>query len=326
MAAWRRRWWRRDAAALAAFEGLRPCVVITGASEGIGLAFAELLTAAGSDILLIARDANRLDAVSAALRRSGGKGRVTVMALDVTAADAVPRIDEALAANQNYADILVNNAGSGLSGPFATQPVAAIENLLSLNIVALTRLTRHVLAGQLVRGRGGIINLASVGGYVPGPQQAVYYASKAYVISFSEAIAAETAGRGVHVMAVAPGPIDTGFHSKMQAEGTLMRLLVPQLSARRVAKSALLGFWLGHRVVVPGLINWLLVVCIRVLPHRLLLPLIGNLLRPSALPVEDGTLKPRPPPRGWRRLPQALMYLRSRRFLPFLCAIFINCG
>ena len=114
----------------------------------------------------------------------------------------------------------------GLAGPFHDQAPDAIAQLLDLNVRALTALTRHFLAGMRVRGRGGILNLASLGAYAPGPNQAVYYASKAYVLSFSEAIASETAGEGVRITAVAPGPVNTRFHARMGAEHALYRYLV----------------------------------------------------------------------------------------------------
>ena len=117
--------------------------------------------------------------------------------------------------------------------------------LLDLNVRALTALTRHFLDGMRVRGRGGILNVASLGGYTPGPYQAAYYASKAYVLSLTEAMAAETAGEGVRVCALAPGPVDTGFHARMGAEGAFYRYLLPPASAEAVARAGYRGFALG---------------------------------------------------------------------------------
>ncbi len=119
--------------------------------------------------------------------------------------------------------MLVNNAGIGLSGRFDDHSHEEIEALLALNVTALTRLMRHVLPQMRARGRGGVLNIASLGGYVPGPHQAVYYASKAYVISLSEAVASELAGTGVRVAVVAPGPVATGFHAAMGAENARYR-------------------------------------------------------------------------------------------------------
>ena len=279
MQRWHRRWWRPDPIALAAFASLKPAVVITGASEGIGLAFAGVFVRAGRDVLMIARDGERLRAASASLRNP--RGKIDTLALDITAPDALHQIDTALTSIGAYADILVNSAGIGLAGRFETPAASSIDALVALNVGALTALCRHVLPAQLVRGRGGIINLASVGGYMPGPEQAVYYASKAYVISLSEALAAETAGRGVHVMAVAPGPVETAFHAKMGSNTALYRFFLPALSADQVAVSGLRGFNFGLRVVVPGLLNKVIVLSLRVIPHRLITPLIAVLLRPA---------------------------------------------
>lgn len=279
---WRRRWWRPDPVALAPFANLRPVVVITGGSEGIGLAFGRSFVGVGCDVVLIARDIQSLRAAAASITAPSTANRIEILALDVTAADALLCLDEKLASIGAYADILVNNAGFGLAGRFESHSASAINALIALNVCALTTLSRHVLPGQLIRGRGGIINVASVGGYVPGPNQAAYYASKAYVISLSEALAEETAGLGVHVMAIAPGPVETAFHTKMGANTALYRMFLPPLSADQVAASGVRGFRFGCRVVVPGALNKLMVLSLRVLPHRLMSPLISVLLRPAA--------------------------------------------
>lgn len=131
-----------------------------------------------------------------------------------------------------------------------------------------------------LRGRGGILNVASLGGYTPGPYQAAYYASKAYVISLTEAIAVETAGEGVRLCALAPGPVNTRFHERMGAESALYRGLVLPASARSVARAGYLGLMLGLRVVVPGLINPFLALALRIMPHRIMVPIVGWLLKP----------------------------------------------
>jgi uncharacterized protein len=276
--AWRRRWWRPDRQALAAYAGLEPMVVVTGGSEGIGYALARRFAAAGSDVLLVAR---RLEPLGQAADRIRDEFKVKAIAVpvDVTAPDAIGAIEAALAANGGYADVLVNSAGMGLAGPFLEQAPEALVQLLDLNVRALTVLTRHFLAGMRVRGRGGILNLSSLGGYAPGPNQAVYYASKAYVLSFSEAIAAETAGEGVRITALAPGPVNTGFHARMGAEHALYRYLVAPSSAEGVARAGYNGFALGLRVVVPGLLNPFLALAMRILPHRIVIPIVGVLLK-----------------------------------------------
>lgn len=276
--AWRRRWWHPDPAALRAVEGLRPVVVVTGGSEGIGFEIARRFALGGQDVLLIARRQEPLEQAAARIR-SEAKVDAAVLPLDVTAPHAIDAIDAALDGRRAYADVVVNNAGIGLSGPFHEHRPEDIERLLALNVSALTRLTRHYLPGMRGRGRGGILNVGSLGGHIPGPNQAVYYASKAYVVSLTEAIAAETAGEGVRVCCLVPGPVDTKFHERMGAENALYRSFVPPASARSVARYAYRGYLLGLRVVIPGLVNPFLALAMRVLPHRIVIPIVGVLLK-----------------------------------------------
>ncbi|MBX9591525.1 MAG: SDR family NAD(P)-dependent oxidoreductase [Hyphomonadaceae bacterium] len=277
--AWRRRWWQPDPAALEAFAGLTPMTVVTGGSEGIGLELARRFAAAGHDVMLVARRAEPLRQAAHGLRAES-KATVVVVPADVTAPDAIATIEAALAAHGAYADVLVNSAGMGLSGPFHAHPPDDVVRLIDLNVRALSLLTRHFLPGMRQRGRGGILNVASLGGYAPGPNQAAYYASKAYVLSLTEAVAAETAGEGVRVCALAPGPVNTAFHARMGAEKAFYRLLVPPASAQSVARAGYRGFVLGLRVTVPGLFNPLLALAMRIMPHRIVIPIIGWLLRP----------------------------------------------
>ena len=284
--AWRRRRWQPDPAALAAFAGLRPMTVVTGASEGIGLALARRFATAGHDIMVVARRAEPL--VEAAERiRADFKVAAVAVPADVTTPGAIPTIEAALAQHSAYADVLVNSAGMGLAGPFIEHSPEAVLRLLELNVRALTQLMHHFLPGMRVRGRGGIINLASLGGYAPGPYQAVYYASKAYVISLSEAVASETAGEGVRVVALAPGPVNTDFHRRMGSEQSFYRYLVPPTTAEAAAAAGYRGFALGWRVIVPGIFNPILALVMHILPHRIVIPIIGWLLKPRGTGGKD---------------------------------------
>lgn len=276
--AWRRRWWRPDPAALAAYAGLRPMVVVTGGSEGIGYALARRFASAGRDVMLIARRAESLERAAADIR-ADFKVEVAALPVDVTAPDAIATIDRALAGLRAYADVLVNSAGMGLAGPFHDQVEEDVMRLVDLNVRALTALTRHYLAGMRARGRGGILNLASLGGFTPGPYQAAYYASKAYVISLSEAIAAETAGEGVRISALAPGPVRTQWHDRAGAGNAFYRYLLPA-SAEAVARAGYVGYLLGLRVIVPGLASPVLALALRFLPHRITTPIVRVLLKP----------------------------------------------
>lgn len=276
---WRRRWWRPDPAALAAFEGLRPVTVVTGGSEGIGFELARRFASAGNDVMLVARRLEPLEQAAAQIRAET-KAAVGVLSLDITVPDAVAKIEAALQSQGAYADILVNNAGIGLAGPFHAHSDADVLRLVDLNVRALTQLTHRFLPGMRVRGRGGILNVASIGGFAPGPNQAAYYASKAYVLSLTEAIAAETAGEGVRVCALAPGPVNTRWHEKAGAQSAFYRSFVPPASARSVAWAGYLGYVLGLRVTIPGLVNPIMAVAMRIMPHRIVIPIIGVLLRP----------------------------------------------
>jgi uncharacterized protein len=276
--AWIARYAEPSPAALAAVAGLKPVVVVTGASRGIGLALARRFAKARHDVALIARNLGPLNEAAAAIGRDFSVQAMAI-AIDITHPDAPLTIDARLAERGHYADILVNCAGIGLAGPFESHDEAAVMHLIDLNVTALTRLMHHALPSMLARARGGILNVASLGGLVPGPYQAAYYASKAYVISLTEAVASETAGRGVRFTALAPGPVDTGFHAAMGAEFSFYRQLILPLSAEGTANAAYRGYVLGCRLVVPGLINKVLALALRILPHTLLLPLVGWLLR-----------------------------------------------
>jgi short-subunit dehydrogenase len=280
-----------SAAALQAVAHLKPITVVTGGSRGIGLALARRFARARHDVALIARHADALQAAAASIAREYDV-KALAIAMDVTDNDAPPRIDAHLAANGFYLDTLINCAGVGLSGPFVQHTEEAISYLLEVNSVALTRLTRHFLPGLLARGKGGIINVASLGGLVPGPNQAAYYASKAYVVSLTRAVAAENAGRGVRLMALAPGPVNTGFHQAMGAELSFYRQLMLALSPEQTARAAYRGYVLGWRLFVPGVTGKLLQIALWIIPHALLLPVVGWLLhRREERPWSDTTDK-----------------------------------
>lgn len=275
-----------DAAAILAVKGLAPATVITGASRGIGLSLAKRFAADGGAVVLVARTLKPLQAAANEVLAASPRTVVVPVALDLTTPDAIHALEAALSGHGLYLDVLVNNAGIGLGGAFTEHSPAQLDELIAVNVATLTRLTRHVLPAMQARARGGVLNVASLGGYVPGPYQAVYYASKAYVISLTEAIAEELSGSGVRISVVAPGPVATSFHSSMGADQALYRRLLPDQSPDAVAASARRGFALGRRVIVPGALPFVAGLALRLLPHPISVRFVALLLKPHRDPTE----------------------------------------
>jgi hypothetical protein len=190
------------------------------------------------------------------------------------------KLDALLARHGLYLDVLVNNAGVGLGGNFTDLDQDKLDELVETNVAAVTRLTRHYLPAMRARARGGIMNLASLAAFTPGPWQAPYFASKAYVLSLTAAIGGECAGEGVRVCAIACGPIETRIHRKMNAGNTFYRALLPSSSADRMARLAWRSYRMGRRVVVPGIVNSFMAWSARAMPFELLLPLVSWLMKP----------------------------------------------
>jgi short-subunit dehydrogenase len=251
--------------------------LVTGASGGIGYELAKLFARDRVGLVLVARSGDRLATVAQELR-SLGAPRVEVIAADLAGADAVPSLLKELSARRLDVDVLVNNAGYGLSGSFATTDQATELGMIQLNVGALTALTKGVLPGMLARGHGRILNVASTAGFQPGPFAAVYAATKAYVVSFSEALAEELAGSGVTVTTLAPGPTATGFalRAKMQ-RSRLFRPGTP-MSARAVAAAGYSALKRGRRLAVPGLMNKIQLQALRVSPRPWVLKLSRALI------------------------------------------------
>lgn len=253
----------------------RTCALVTGASEGIGKELARLLAADGRDLVLVARRRDKLEALAAELSTQHNV-RARALASDLARPAAPQEIFEELEGEGVGVEVLINNAGFGSYGPFVETDLRAELDLLQVNIVALTHLTKLFLPAMVARRRGYVMQVASTAAFQPGPLMAVYYASKAYVLHFSEALANELKGTGVVVSALCPGPTETGFvaaagmgDSKLFDRGAM--------SARAVAEAGYRGMLKGKAIVIPGLHNNILARAVGFLPRGLITRAVRSL-------------------------------------------------
>lgn len=228
--------------------------LITGASAGIGRCLAIEFARHGHDVVLTARDEARLTALATALAQRYGV-EATVLAGDLAESATSARLVDELATRGLAIDYLANNAGFGARGAFQTMPLADQLAMLQVNVVSLTCLTRLLLPGMLERGRGGVLNVASTAAFMPGPLMAVYYASKAYVLSLSEALHEELRGTGVTVTALCPGATRTGFQARAGVPDLRQVSSLVAMDAAPVARAGYRGLQRGQAVVVPGAFN-----------------------------------------------------------------------
>ena len=258
----------------------KPAVLITGASGGIGEGFAHCAAGDGHPLILVARNEAELHRVRGVI---GARYAVpvTVIASDLGQAGACERLARELEARGITPGIVVNNAGFGLIGKAAALDREEQLGMIDLNIRALTDLTLRYLPEMIASGSGGVINVASVAGFLPGPNMAVYFATKAFVISLTDALSAETRGKGITLTALCPGPVETGFQARagMKNVRGLSRSTLP--SAQAVADAGWRGFKEGERVVIPGALNKLTAYGLRGAPRRLILPFIRRAMAAS---------------------------------------------
>lgn len=241
--------------------------VITGASSGIGESLARhLATREDQTLVLVARREDKLQALATELNKAHGT-RVEVIGLDLEKPGAASQLIAAVESRGLAIDTLINNAGFGLNDPFADMPLDRIQGMMQLNMVALTELCHAVLPGMRLRQQGRIMNIASVAAFQACPRFAVYGATKAYVLMFSEALAAEERRNGIHVTAVCPGATATEFHDVAGNHGTFAAKMMD--SADTVASSAIAALDAGRPVIVTGLMNKPLPFFIRLMPRRL---------------------------------------------------------
>ncbi|WP_426443513.1 SDR family NAD(P)-dependent oxidoreductase [Bradyrhizobium genosp. P] len=247
--------------------------LITGASAGIGTELARVFASNGHRVALVARRADRLKALADELAGKGGAAPI-VIPCDLQEIDAGDKIATALTEAGVEIEYLVNNAGFGLFGLANKQDRAEQLNIIAVNIRAMTDLSLR-FADQLIRNHGGILNIGSIAGFLPGPGMAVYYASKAYVLSFSEALRCELAPQGVRVTVVCPGPVPSEFQARAGfAPGFDSAIL--DVSAAEVARQAYRGLMANKRAVLPGLFIKLVPFLLRLFPRSFILTAVGG--------------------------------------------------
>jgi short-subunit dehydrogenase len=252
---------------------LRPVTVITGASAGIGAALARVFARHGHELALVARRKDRLEALAGEIAATGVKKPLVIVA-DLHKLEAVGDIGKALAAHGAEPQYVVNNAGFGLVGRAAKLDRAEQLAMIDLNIRALTDLSLAFL-DSLSRHRGGVLNVGSMAGFLPGPGMAVYYATKAFVLSLSQALYNEFRQLGVRMTVLCPGPVPTEFAARAGVPEGLGPNLITQ-SAEFVAEEAYRGLMRGRRVVVPGTVNKLVTMLIALVPTSLLLKAVST--------------------------------------------------
>jgi hypothetical protein len=260
-------------------RSLRKTALITGASSGIGLELGRLIAADGHDVVLVGRDARALAGLADEIRAVHPVS-VRSEARDLSEPRAAFELWTALAGAGVTIDLLVNNAGVGLYGPVHEQDPDALARMLQLNVGALTVLTRLALPPMRQRGWGRILNVASVVAYQPGgPQMAVYYASKTYVLAFSKGLARELAGSGVTVTALSPGLTESSFEKRSGANASMLYKWLPKATAAAVARAGYRGMKRGRTAVVPGVMTKILAIAGELPPRRIALEVNRFLLR-----------------------------------------------
>jgi short-subunit dehydrogenase len=245
--------------------------LITGASSGIGQALAQQFAAHGYDLVLVARNHQALHEVAATLPT-----RVEVVVSDLSRPHSAAALAAELVSRAIRVDVLVNNAGFGMQGEFAGLSLDQQLEMIQLNVTTLTELTRLLLPDMLARRTGGVLNVASLAAFQPGPLMAVYYATKAYVLSLSDAVAEEVTASGVKVTCLCPGPTATNFANRAAATGTnLFKGAV--MDVAQVAREGFDGWNAGRRVVIPGFSNRSRAMIVRLAPRALVRRIVKRL-------------------------------------------------
>ncbi len=251
--------------------------LITGASSGIGYELAKLCARDHRHVVLVARSTAKLTQFADELQRQFGIS-ARPMALDLAVPLAPQFLFDQLRREGIAVDVLMNNAGYGVLGEFSKIPLEESLGQIQLNVSTLTHLTRLFVGPMIERRRGRILNVASTAGFQPGPLMAVYYATKAYVISFSEALANELKDSGVTVTCLCPGATDTGFQGRAGTENTVLFQKFRPMDAKTVARDGYRGLMSGKTMVISGLKNRLLAESVRFAPRRMVAAILRKVL------------------------------------------------
>lgn len=254
---------------------MRKTVLITGASNGIGYELAKLFARDGYYLVLVARSREKLLALANEMQQQYGTDS-TIISKDLAKSEAPLEIMTELDERNLSIDILINNAGFGMFGPFARMEATEILHMIQVNITALTQLTHLLIPAMIQRKSGKILNVASTAAFQPGPLMAVYYATKAYVLSFSEAIGNELQPYGITVSALCPGPTDTGFEKRARLEQSKLFQGV-NMDAATVARVGYEGLFKAESIVIPGWKNRLLAFSVRFTPRSWITKVVRQL-------------------------------------------------
>ena len=250
--------------------------LITGASGGIGLNLAEQAAADGKNLILVARSVDKLEKIAASLAEKFHI-EVQIFDTDLSVEEDVTKLINELVVKQLDIDVLINNAGFGDFGDFAEADLSKNLEMIRLNISALTHLTHFALQAMKKSGKGRIMNVASTASFMPGPGMAVYYASKAYVLSFTEALVRELKNKNITVTTLCPGPTDTGFALTSGLGKSLMHRMLPPATSEAVAIAGYKAMMNGKSLVIPGLMNKMSAMTPRFLPRSIVRNMIYNI-------------------------------------------------
>ena len=251
--------------------------LITGATSGIGLELAHCHAQAKGNLILVARRGDILETLKQTISTQYGV-EVHTIVQDLTEANAAHRVWEITTSLGLHVDLLINNSGFGDFGLFHTVSAERVEQMIQLNVMALTQLCRLYLPKMIEKGSGGILNVASTAAFQPGPGMSVYFATKAYVLSFSEGLYEEVKKHGIRISALCPGPTSTAFFSSANMEGSRLSTLMPMPSAKEVAQYGYQSLTNNKAVAIYGVMNRIMVFSLRFVPRSWARKLTGKLI------------------------------------------------